>query len=101
VILVPWLFSWKDPGLTFDVALHAGTLVAVITYFWKDWLLMIKQGLTAAQSREGRLCWYLVVATVPGAAAGFLLEKKAETIQVTATYSMHADHHGHYFILGG
>src|SRR2546428_7907955 len=36
--LFPWLLHWKDPGLTFDVALHAGTLVAVVVYFWRMWL---------------------------------------------------------------
>ena len=40
--LVPWIFKWEDPGLTFDVALHAGTLVAVLLYFWRYWLEMIK-----------------------------------------------------------
>jgi len=38
LILIPWLLGWKDPGLTFDVALHLGTLVAVLGYFWRDWL---------------------------------------------------------------
>ncbi len=40
--LVPWLLQWKDPGLTFDIALHAGTLVAVLGYFWRYWLEMVK-----------------------------------------------------------
>jgi undecaprenyl-diphosphatase len=40
--LVPWIMHWEDPGLTFDVALHAGTLVAVLLYFWRYWLEMIK-----------------------------------------------------------
>ena len=41
LVLVPWLFGWTDPGLTFDVALHAGTLVAVLAYFARDWLAML------------------------------------------------------------
>src|SRR5271157_5026759 len=40
--LFPWIFKWDDPGLTFDIALHAGTLVAVLVYFWRYWLEMIK-----------------------------------------------------------
>lgn len=40
--IVPWIFKWDDPGLTFDVALHAGTLVAVLIFFWRYWLEMIK-----------------------------------------------------------
>ena len=50
--IVPWILKWKDPGLTFDVALHAGTLVAVIFYFWRYWLEMIKM-LLGMDSRQG------------------------------------------------
>jgi undecaprenyl-diphosphatase len=80
LVLIPWLLRWTDPGLTFDVALHAGTLVAVVLYFWKDWWQLILKGFTDVRSVKGRLFWYLVVATVPGAIVGFLLEKKAETL---------------------
>ncbi len=69
-----------DPGLTFDIALHLGTLVAVVFYFWRDWWRLIRKGFTDARSAEGRLFWYLAVASVPGAVAGFVLERKAETI---------------------
>lgn len=80
LVLIPWLFRWTDPGLTFDVALHVGTLVAVIIYFWKDWWQLIIKGFTDARSVKGRLFWYLVAASVPGALSGFLLEDKAETV---------------------
>ena len=80
LVLIPWLFGWTDPGLTFDIALHIGTLVAVVIYFWKDWWKLIIKGFTEVRSIEGRLFWYLVAASVPGAIGGFLLEKKAETI---------------------
>ncbi len=80
LVLIPWFFGWEDPGLTFDVALHVGTLVAVVLYFWKDWWQLIVRGFTDIRSVEGRLFWYLVAASVPGAIGGFLLEKKAETV---------------------
>jgi len=80
LVLVPWLFHWEDPGLTFDIALHIGTLIAVIIYFWKDWLRLVIQGFTAPGTTNGRLFWYLVIATVPGAIIGYAFEKKAETI---------------------
>lgn len=80
LVLIPWLFGWNDPGLTFDVALHLGTLVAVVIYFWKDWLELIIEGFTDIQSVKGRLFWYLAAASVPGAIGGYLLEKKAETV---------------------
>ncbi|MGQ9512937.1 undecaprenyl-diphosphatase UppP [Thermodesulfitimonas sp.] len=79
LVLTPWFFGWPDPGLSFDVALHLGTLVAVIAYFWRDWLILATHGLRGTRSREGRLFWYLVVATVPGGLAGMVLEKYAET----------------------
>ncbi|OAT81656.1 undecaprenyl-diphosphatase UppP [Desulfotomaculum copahuensis] len=80
LVLVPWLMGWRYEGLTFDVALHMGTLLAVVVYFWQDWLLLLHDGLLWRRTTEGRLFWYLVVATIPGAAFGFLFEKQAETI---------------------
>jgi undecaprenyl-diphosphatase len=80
LVLIPWLLRWTDPGLTFDVALHVGTLVAVVLYFWKDWWHLIIKGFTDVRSVKGRLFWYLVVATVPGALSGYLLEDTAETV---------------------
>ena len=94
--LVPWLLKWKDPGLTFDVALHAGTLVAVLSYFWRYWVEMVTLGfgLGGSSSAPGvsvashsaredlrqnpRLLWYLAVATIPGALAGWRFERAAE-----------------------
>jgi undecaprenyl-diphosphatase len=82
--LFPWFFHWPDPGLTFDVALHVGTLVAVLLYFWKTWLEMLLAAVGGGDkadpetARKGRLFWYLVMATVPGAIAGFLFEKAAD-----------------------
>lgn len=83
--LVPWLFHWPDPGLTFDVALHAGTLVAVFLYFWRTWvqLLLAAAGLGDRANPETgqrrKLFWYLVAGTIPGGIAGFLFEHAAET----------------------
>jgi undecaprenyl-diphosphatase len=80
LILIPWLFKWPDPGLTFDVALHIGTLVAVVVFFWKDWITLFKNGLgSGMKNPEGRLFWFLVVASIPGAIIGALLEQQAET----------------------
>src|ERR1039458_7110515 len=42
--LIPWLFHWKDPGLTFDVALHVGTLAAILLYFFKPWVDLLLLG---------------------------------------------------------
>ena len=42
--LVPWLFGWPDPGLGFDIALHIGTLAAIVIYFYRDWVQIVAQG---------------------------------------------------------
>lgn len=80
LVLVPWLAGWPYAGLTFDVALHVGTLFAVIAFFWRDWLLLIADGLRAKKTIEGKLFWYIVIGTIPGALVGYLLEDQAETI---------------------
>lgn len=80
LVLVPWLMGWRYEGLTFDVALHMGTLLAVVVYFWQDWLILLHDGLLRRRTMEGRLFWYLVAATIPGAVFGFLFEKQAETV---------------------
>ena len=49
LVIVPWLFHFKEFSLTFDVALHAGTLLAIIVYFWKDWAVIIRDGFSKSQ----------------------------------------------------
>lgn len=80
LVLVPWLAGWKYAGLTFDVALHVGTLLAVILFFWRDWLVLIGDGLRGKRTVEGKLFWFLVLGTIPGGIGGYLLEDYAETI---------------------
>lgn len=80
LVLIPWLAGWPYAGLTFDVALHVGTLFAVIAFFWRDWLILIGNGLQAKKTVEGRLFWYIILGTIPGALVGYLLEDQAETI---------------------
>ena len=85
--LFPWLLGWQDPGLAFDVALHAGTLVAVLLYFFKDWLTLALCGVglkypANAPSEEvaqrKKLFWYMVIGTIPGGLLGALFERKIE-----------------------
>ena len=134
LVIIPYLFKWQYQGLIFDVALHFGTLLAIIIFFWKDWINIIanaikpqnsklKTSTSAKLRRDGQTCisnlqnddchceksatkqsdnnlatclparqvqqfnnypknllWVLLVATIPGAIAGALLEKQAETI---------------------
>jgi undecaprenyl-diphosphatase len=76
---LPQIFGWKDPGLAFDVALHLGTLVAVVAFFFRDWINLISSGLRAPKSNEGKMFWYIVAASIPGAIIGKLFEKQAES----------------------
>ena len=84
LVLFPWFLHWKDPGLAFDVALHAGTLVAVAAYFWRHWWGMFMELLGRSTPAEAslqispRLFWFLVIATVPAGVAGWFLEHAAE-----------------------
>jgi undecaprenyl-diphosphatase len=82
--LIPWLLHWQeDPGLGFDVALHLGTLIAVLWYFRAEWIALVAAaGRIVARRRvstdEERRVIYLIIATIPGAIAGLALEKQAE-----------------------
>jgi undecaprenyl-diphosphatase len=78
--LAPWLFGWPDPGLTFDIALHAGTLLALALYFWRDWFSILSGSARDPKGSEARLLAMLVLATLPAVAAGLLFEKQAETL---------------------
>ncbi|MDI6697840.1 MAG: undecaprenyl-diphosphate phosphatase [Candidatus Saccharicenans sp.] len=80
LVIGPYFFNWNYQGLRYDVMLHLGTLLAIAAYFWKDWIKIIVDGLTGKKGPEGRFLFYLLLATVPGALAGYFLEEKAETV---------------------
>ena len=64
-----------DIALIFDIALHFGTLLAIAIYFFKDFLNMVIKGITKGiKDKEGKIFWYIVVATIPAALAGVLFE---------------------------
>jgi undecaprenyl-diphosphatase len=77
--LIPWFFGWSDPGLAFDVALHLGSLLALLIYYRQDWILIIN-GAISGERRGRRLLFLLMAASIPGAIFGFLFEKEAETV---------------------
>ena len=99
LLLVPWLFSWSDFDNTsvekaFDVALHLGTLIAVVAYFWRDLKIYAHDGLRVLVRRheplteEGRLAWLLVLSSIPafivGGLFGDTIDKKLGTIPLIA-----------------
>jgi len=71
LVVVPMIFHWPDQGLTFDVALHVGTLLAIGLYFFKDWMDILLH--------KRRLLGYLILATIPAALVGATLEHLVET----------------------
>jgi len=83
LILLPWFFRWNNPlvdSLSFDVALHVGTFLAILWYFWRDWVDLARGffGILARRKVENvqeRLIFYIALSTIPAAVAGFLLEK--------------------------
>lgn len=86
LILVPWLLQWPENTLTFDVALHGGTAFATILYFWKDWISLARAFFTSLGERDftldhnRRMVWYIALACIPAALAGFLFEDSIEAL---------------------
>ena len=81
LIIAPWLFGFEESALnnlTYDVALHLGTTVALVAFFWRDWLRLALAA-PRPRSTDGKLFWLLAVASVPGAVAGYLLDDLAST----------------------
>jgi undecaprenyl-diphosphatase len=82
--LFPWALGWKDPGLAFDVALHWGTLIALVIYFWREWAKLAAGSLRVLTEREwnddATLAAKLVVGTIPAGIAGVLLEDYADRV---------------------
>jgi undecaprenyl-diphosphatase len=89
LVIVPWLLGWTDPAITsvqFDVALHLGTLTAVIVYFWQDWVRLIGALLASIRDRSmgddpnRRIAWYVILASIPAAVAGALGQSKIDDL---------------------
>ncbi len=84
LILVPWILGWRPEGITFDVSLHLGTAVAILAYFWREWVLLAEEVLRGLLERkplgnpQRRLAWYLVLGTIPAMIVGLCFEKYVE-----------------------
>src|SRR5579862_8757335 len=82
--LTSWLFGWQTESLTFDIALHIGTLLAVLIYFARDWVQIIAHGFGVRWGRDEELelnsglLWLLVIGSIPVGIAGLLFNKQAE-----------------------
>lgn len=82
--LFPWVFGWETISDSFDVALHLGTLLAIILFFYKDWIKLIKGGYNQVvhkkRTTDGRMFWYIVFATIPAGILSLILDKISEKI---------------------
>ena len=80
----PWVFGWDTISESFDVALHLGTLFAILIYFFKDWINLIvggaKKVFKKEDSVEGKMFWYLVIATIPAGILSLILDKLSDMI---------------------
>jgi undecaprenyl-diphosphatase len=81
--LVPWLFGWTDPGLGFDIALHIGTLMALLLYFRVEWLNLLAGGVDLLRGRRqnpnAKMMLFIIAATVPALVAGALFSDFADS----------------------
>lgn len=79
LVLVPWLLDWGSPGLAFGVVVHWGTALAIVVYFWRDWLSLIQAAFRSLYRRsfadpDARLFWFVVLGTIPAVPIGWKLE---------------------------
>jgi undecaprenyl-diphosphatase len=87
LVVIPKLFGWPDPGLAYDIALHVGTLAAVLIYFFRDWVHILANGFGLGSASGGdpelrrnrMLLWLLILGTIPAGIAGLALQKQADT----------------------
>ncbi|MBZ0305827.1 MAG: undecaprenyl-diphosphatase UppP [Anaerolineae bacterium] len=79
LVLVPWWMGWDRPPLLFEVTVHLGTTVALISYFWEDWLTLIRAGFQVLRQRairtpDEKVLFLIFLSTIPGIIGGLLLE---------------------------
>ncbi len=89
--VIPWILGWTENAAfveefkgSFDVALHFGTLIAIGIFFLKDWIKLIKAGFNKVVKKEdsvdGKIFWYLVIATIPAGILALVLDKVSDMI---------------------
>jgi undecaprenyl-diphosphatase len=84
LVLVPYIFNWQYQGLDFDIALHMGTILAIIAYFWHDWVEIIGSAISVGSHEDHKgsypknIFWVIVVASIPAALGGYFLENLAQ-----------------------
>lgn len=85
LVVVPYILNWDYQGKAFDVALHAGTAIAVVAFFWQDWVDIIKKAFAKKAKIDNReikkypdnILWQILIASIPAAIVGLIIEKYA------------------------
>jgi len=89
LIVFPWLLKWNDAflnSLTFQVALQLGSVLALLSFYWQEWLGLVREffkGIKEGQlysNFQRRLAWYVIIATIPGSILGYLFEKQIKEV---------------------
>lgn len=84
LIIIPWLLGWKEHPLIFDIILHLATCCAIIIYFRRDWLNILREGFLSIRERTlkgsipRRLFWGIIIASIPGATLGRMVGERIE-----------------------
>lgn len=81
LVIIPYILKWPYHGLTFDVALHLGTVIAILLFFWRDWISIIKNGFNKETTQNiypKNFLWQIILASIPAAIVGFLIQNKVE-----------------------
>lgn len=92
--LFSWIFGWNEISPSFDVALHIGTLFAIVLFFFKDWVNLIKGGynqvIKKKKSTDGKIFWYIVISTIPTGILCLVLDKLSEKLieKLATTFSV-------------
>ena len=94
LVLIPYIFGWNYQGIEVDVALHFGTLLALLIFFWRDWMTIINDSISHKNDSKSaypkNLLWILIIATIPGGILGYLLgdatEQAARNPLIVATF---------------
>lgn len=92
--LFPWIFGWNEISPSFDVALHIGTLFAIVLFFFKDWVNLIKGGynqvIKKKKSTDCKIFWYIVISTIPTGILCLVLDKLSEKLieKLATTFSV-------------
>jgi undecaprenyl-diphosphatase len=102
LVLAPRVFGWEEGGLTFDVGLHLGTTLAVLVYFWRDWLALVEAGRAIVLRRPAgknrlyrRMLPLIILGSIPAAVVGlalndFIEEHLRSTALITAMIGIFA-----------